>query len=214
MTDISQTQIIALGFGTDDGDIGLLEDSIANENPRIRQLAISALVRRNPEYAFNKWTVLSKDVDWNVRRRVCELGINIGHQCIPVLIELMNDSQPLVQEMACFAVGEILENAGEQETSPQTDEAIEWLIKNASHDDPLVRESSIASLGNIGDLRALNAVLKACTDKAPIRRRAIVALSAFTGKEVDEALDTALEDVDWQVRQAAEDISGKKSPKE
>jgi len=34
----------------------------------------------------------------------------------------------------------------------------------------------------------------------------VVALAAFDGPEVDEALDRAAEDRDWQVRQAAEDL--------
>jgi len=39
-----------------------------------------------------------------------------------------------------------------------------------------------------------------------VRRRAVLALAPFDGPEVDEALRTALEDRDWQVRQAAEDL--------
>jgi HEAT repeat protein len=39
-----------------------------------------------------------------------------------------------------------------------------------------------------------------------VRRRAILALAPFDGADVDAALRTALEDRDWQVRQAAEDL--------
>ena len=41
--------------------------------------------------------------------------------------------------------------------------------------------------------------------KATVRRRAVIALAPFDGPEVDAALHAALEDRDWQVRQAAED---------
>jgi hypothetical protein len=34
----------------------------------------------------------------------------------------------------------------------------------------------------------------------------VIALAAFEGPEVDAALRRALEDRDWQVRQAAEDL--------
>ena len=40
-----------------------------------------------------------------------------------------------------------------------------------------------------------------------MRRRATIALAPFDGPEVDEALARALADRDWQVRQAAEDLT-------
>ncbi len=46
------------------------------------------------------------------------------------------------------------------------------------------------------------------TDKATVRRRAVIALAAFDGPEVDAAIAGALQDRDWQVRQAAEDLHG------
>jgi len=49
-------------------------------------------------------------------------------------------------------------------------------------------------------------VLAACDDKPAVRRRAVLALAAFDGPEVEERLRRALEDRDWQVRQAAEDL--------
>jgi HEAT repeat protein len=39
-----------------------------------------------------------------------------------------------------------------------------------------------------------------------LRRRAILALAPFDGPEVTAALEKALLDRDWQVRQAAEDL--------
>ena len=77
-----------------------------------------------------------------------------------------------------------------------------------SHDDPLCREAAVAALGAIGDERGLPAILAATGDRPAIRRRAVIALAPFSGPEVDAALEAALEDRDWQVRQAAEDLSG------
>ncbi len=74
------------------------------------------------------------------------------------------------------------------------------------HADPLVREAAVAALGSIGDETGLPAVLAATTDKPAIRRRAVVALAAFEGAEVDAALQRATEDRDWQVRQIAQDL--------
>ncbi|NLD75059.1 MAG: HEAT repeat domain-containing protein, partial [Acidimicrobiales bacterium] len=73
-------------------------------------------------------------------------------------------------------------------------------------DDSLIRESAVAALGSLGDPAGLNAILNATEDKATVRRRAVIALAPFEGPEVDAALERALTDRDWQVRQAAEDL--------
>ncbi|MEA2716984.1 MAG: hypothetical protein QOI99_1301, partial [Actinomycetota bacterium] len=46
----------------------------------------------------------------------------------------------------------------------------------------------------------------ATSDRPAVRRRAVIALTPFDGPEVDAAMARALEDRDWQVRQAAEDL--------
>ena len=74
------------------------------------------------------------------------------------------------------------------------------------HDDPLVREAAVAALGALGDPSTLPVVLAACDDKPAVRRRAVLALAAFDGAEVEARLALALTDRDWQVRQAAEDL--------
>jgi HEAT repeat protein len=66
----------------------------------------------------------------------------------------------------------------------------------------------VAALGALGDQGGLQAVLAACRDKPAIRRRAVLALAAFEGPAVDAALRAALDDKDWQTRQAAEDLLG------
>jgi HEAT repeat protein len=70
----------------------------------------------------------------------------------------------------------------------------------------LCRESAVAALGAIGDPTGLPAILAALDDKPAVRRRAAVALAAFTGPSVEAALRRCLDDRDWQVRQVAEDL--------
>jgi hypothetical protein len=74
------------------------------------------------------------------------------------------------------------------------------------HPDALVREASVAALGCIGTEEAKAPILHALADKATVRRRAVIALSAFEGDDVEAALAQASGDRDWQVRQAAEDL--------
>ena len=71
-----------------------------------------------------------------------------------------------------------------------------------------MREAAVAALGALGDPSALPVVLAACDDKPAVRRRAVLALAAFDGEEVEARLRLALTDRDWQVRQAADDLLG------
>lgn len=110
--------------------------------------------------------------------------------------------------MAAWACGEH-ENVG--------DDVLDRLLALASGAgtgaDPLVRESSVAALGAVGDDRGVDAILAATHDKPAIRRRAVLALAPFLDPdhvragEIAAALDRAHQDRDWQVRQAAEDLS-------
>src|SRR5205823_1339656 len=75
------------------------------------------------------------------------------------------------------------------------------------HADPLCREAAVAALGAIGDDRGLPAILAAQDDRPAVRRRAVIALAPFHGPAVEAALERARQDRDWQVRQAAEDLT-------
>jgi HEAT repeat protein len=90
-----------------------------------------------------------------------------------------------------------------------TDMAVKALMAAAtSHPEPLCREAAVAALGSLRSPAGLPAVLAALGDKPAVRRRAVVALAGFEGPEVDAALAKAAGDVDWQVRQVAEDLGG------
>jgi HEAT repeat protein len=134
------------------------------------------------------------DADPVVRRRACELAAT--HPAVP-LIPLLADPDPTVVEPACWALGE-----------RGTPDAVAALSAVATgHDDPLCREAAVAALGAIGDPAGLPAILAGTADKPAVRRRAVLALAPFDGPEVDAALQRALSDRDWQVRQAAEDLA-------
>ena len=83
----------------------------------------------------------------------------------------------------------------------------------SGHRDALVREAAVAALGAIGVDEGLPTILAATHDKPAIRRRAVLALSPFLdpghprADDVAAALAAAATDRDWQVRQAAEDIT-------
>jgi HEAT repeat protein len=120
----------------------------------------------------------------------------------PKLTGALADETPAVTEAACYALGEL-------EGLPDAAAAVEALKETAtSHPEPLCREAAVAALGSLRRPAGLTAVLAALEDKPAVRRRAVVALAGFEGPEVDAALNRAAEDVDWQVRQVAEDLIG------
>ena len=138
------------------------------------------------------------DPDPGVRRRACEEAGN--HPGLEVdLVAVLGDRDVTVVEAACWALGERAAAAGGA--------AVAALCEvGTGHGDALCREAAVAALGAIGDEGGVATILQATTDKPAVRRRAVLALAPFEGPEVDAALRRALEDRDWQVRQAAEDL--------
>jgi HEAT repeat protein len=172
----------------------------ADPDARVRSVALGALVHAAPRRsAARAWRVAAEDRDQNLRRRAAELAPALhGDASARILLALLADDEPLVAEAAAFALGE----------HPRpTPRVISALGRAATaHDDALVREAAVAALGAIGDPNGLPAVLAACDDKPAVRRRAVLALAAFEGKEVEARLSRALEDRDWQTRTAAEQL--------
>jgi HEAT repeat protein len=115
-----------------------------------------------------------------------------------LLVATLDDADDGVAEMAAWAIGE------QPDRRPVAVGALASIA--TGHRDPLCREAAVAALGALGEAAGVEAILAATTDRPAIRRRAILALAPFEGPEVDAALRRALDDRDWQVRQAAEDL--------
>jgi HEAT repeat protein len=178
------------------GDSQLIQQSLSHEHGSIREAALGALARID-ELTNEVLQTFVSDTDSQVRIRVAQLAATLNTFD---LVPLLNDKDSQVVEMAAWACGEH-ENAHVEIMN----ELIQLVLH---HDDALVREAAVAALGAIGDESGLPAILNACQDKPAIRRRAVLALAPFDSPEVEKALKTALEDRDWQVRQAAEDLLG------
>ena len=167
-----------------------------SEDAEVRAAALGALARLGDPSLAPMVTAALSDPTPAVRRRAAELAAAVPAVPLVALAGLLDDPDPLVAEAACWALGE------RQDTA-----AVERLVAPAgSHPDPLVREAAVAALGALGDPRGLPAVLAATADKPAVRRRAVLALAPFEGPAVEAALQRALTDRDWQVRQAAEDL--------
>lgn len=169
--------------------------AVDDADPVVRALALGALERAGVLADADLVRALS-DTAASVRRRAVELSAT--RPAIDLLPALA-DPDPTVAEAAAWACGEHEHVA---------DAVLSRLIQLAtSADVALVREASVAALGAIGDERGLPAILAGCRDQPAVRRRAVLALAPFDGSEVDAAITAALTDRDWQVRQAAEDLT-------
>jgi len=181
------------------GDEAVARAGLDDELAIVRATALGALARMG---ALTSTDVQRTAVDHDpvVRRRVAEVTPRALEptEANGVLLALLRDADDTVIEVAAWACGEV---------EGCTPDVIALLATiTTTHDDALVREAAVAALGAIGDDAGLPAILAATTDKPAIRRRAVLALAPFDGPDVDAALERALEDRDWQVRQAAEDL--------
>jgi HEAT repeat protein len=183
-----------LALAARDGDERTVRRALLDEAASVRAGALAALVRAGWAGEADGARAC-RDPAALVRRVACELA-----PCLPGsdYEALLGDGDPLVVEAAAYALGELGDAA-----------AVPPLAEIASqHPDPLCRESAVAALGAIGDGRGLPAVLGALAGPPALRRRAVVALAAFSGEAVEGALRAATKDRDWQVRQAAAAVLG------
>lgn len=168
---------------------------LAHDEAAVRELALGALDRAGVLSDDDLQRAVTDD-DPTVRRRVALLAATrAGFSVAPLLA----DDTATVIEAAAWAAGEQV---------AVDDGVLATLCTLATgHGEPLVREAAVAALGAIGDERGLPAILHGCSDTTTVRRRAVLALAPFDTPEVRDALESARGDRDWQVRQAADDLS-------
>jgi len=191
---VARRRRVALaGYRDDEAEARAARDDPAGD---VRATALGAL-RRMGRLTADDLTAALADPSPAVRRRASELSVSVP---VPGVVTALSDTDPLVVEAACFALGERPDAFGT--------ETVTRLVEVATgHRDPLCREAAIAALGAIGNQDGLAAILAGLNDKPAIRRRAVIALAPFEGPDVEAALAKARTDRDWQVRQAAEDLT-------
>jgi HEAT repeat protein len=186
------------------GDAATARRGLEHSDPAVRATALGALERLGELHDDGLFAAFA-DPDPVVRRRAA--GVAARHRGVD-LRPLLADADSSVVEVAAWACGEHEQVA---------DEILTVLVALATGaragQEPLVREAAVAALGAIGDDRGLDAILAATADRPAIRRRAVLALAPFLDPdhprsgEIRAALARALTDRDWQVRQAAEDLT-------
>jgi HEAT repeat protein len=180
--------VIAAGFS---GDDITAREGLTQHDPLVRASALRAL-HRMKRITSDELRDALHDAEPEVRRTAIECAVGFPDVEVHTFL---NDTDIFVAEMTAWCLGE----------RAVTDTELDALIHaTTSHSEAVVREACAAALGSIGDERGLPAILAACNDKPAVRRRAVLALAPFEGDDVQLALETALSDRDWQVRQNAE----------
>jgi len=186
--------------------IGLLDDpgsQLTSSDPAVRRIAVAATAGHPQLHAIIS-NMLTTDPDGSVRRECAEV---LGHselRPVGVIETACSDSAVEVREAAVTALGELV-----------SVDSVQLLIEIARDkvEDKLVREAAVASLGAIGDDRALPVLLDLITSGPPqIRRRCVPALSVFDGDDIETALRRAARDRNPMVREAAEMVVGRAEP--
>ena len=192
MSDATRRAVAAAGHT---GNLPIAQLGLQSDDPAVRATALGALERLNALSDETLAASLSRDPAASVRRRAAEIAAL--HPKVD-LVPALHDDDPAVVEVAAWSSGE---------PASRRDEVVTRLIELAgAASDALVREAAVAALGAIGDARGVEAIIAATSDKPAVRRRAVLALAPFEGPAVEAAIERALSDRDWQVRQAAEDL--------
>ena len=171
-----------------------LAASLADPAPAVRQRALEVLAGPRRLSDPDKSGGSRRDHDDSATR------------LLGSLLACLGDTDHSVLEVACWAAGELPEIA--EATVDALVEVAGPARGQGAHEDALCREAAVAALGALGHERGRAAVLGGLEDRPAIRRRAVLALAAFEGDDVEAALKRALGDRDWQVQQAAEDLLG------
>jgi len=192
MTDATRRTVAAAGHT---GNLPVAELGLESDDPAVRATALGALERLGALSDATLAASLTNDPAASVRRRAAEIAAL--HPAVD-LVGALHDDDPAVVEVAAWSCGE---------HESRRDAIVMRLIELAGGAaDALVREAAVAALGAIGDERGVAAIIAATSDKPAVRRRAVLALAPFEGPAVEQAIERALTDRDWQVRQAAEDL--------
>ena len=115
------------------------------------------------------------------------------------LLAAGDDVTAEVREAIAYALGEIGDAA-----------ALPWLQRAAAGDgDDGTREAAVAALGAIGDESSVPLLVELGSSAPPkVRRRAVVALSAFETPDALSAIQAALNDRNPMVKEVAEMLAG------
>ena len=194
------------------GDETAARAAFVDPDPQVRRAGLGALVRMGA-LTSEDFDAAVGDESPLVRRHVGELARSISQlsgrqRVVSALKGMLDDEDATLVEASAFGIGEA--GLGEvMPMSPNDKAALDALCNIAcGHPDTLCRESAVVALGGTQSAEGLRALLHAMGDKPAVRRRCVISLGAYESDLALAAIERALSDRDWQVRQAAQDMTG------
>ncbi len=199
--------------------------SLTDENGEVRQVAAEALGEMGDARAVKPLIAVLQDEDaevrWTAARALGRLGDN---RAFGPLVTLLEDGDRDVRLATVAALGELrddravsfLSNAlldGDHQVRRAVIRALgaiwnfEELI-NLGNEDRYVGWAAARKLGELGDPRAVEALITVLRDEHREVRRSAAAALVELGQPAVQPLIAALEDADWDVRQTAAEALG------
>lgn len=167
-----------------------LLDKVQSEDTEQRERVIAALGTLKVQQAVPSIITVLEDSNFT-RRYVAAWALGeIGHpDGIPALIKALDDDAQLVRRYATSSLIKF------------NQAAVDLLVMELETASDRAAEGIIRVLGDIGDRRALNPLLKRIA--GPVRSEVFLALGKLRDPRAEQALITGLSDPDWQVRMNA-----------
>ena len=195
------------GLGRTRGDEGAAGGARATRRPAVRATALGALARAGRLEPDRRGERAFEDPAPEVRARAVEVAIGLGPAAAAGVRRALGDGDARVVEAGCFALGELGSERG-------ADGGVEALAGvGRDHPDPLCREAAVAALGAIGDPAGLPAILVGHrATSRPCGGGPCWPWRPSTVPRWRRRSSGPCADRDWQVRQAAEDLTGRRGP--
>jgi HEAT repeat protein len=181
---------------------------LGHSNPRAREAAIDALVRRNAREAAADVLKLADDVDRQVRgRAIWTLGDWEARDAAPKLRALLRSAPPDSELRRCLAYA--LGRLGGREAIPE-------LLRTLEDRAPDVRGMAVDSLARLGAAEAVPPLLPLLSDREPsVRGRALQALATLKGPgtipPVRRLLSDPVKSNRWLAAQALAELGAKEA---
>ena len=194
MSDPTRRAVAAAGHT---GNLTVAELGLESHDPAVRATALGALERLGALSDRALAARLADDPSPAVRRRAAEIAA--VHPDVDLLAALQ---RPRRRRWSRWRRGRAANTSRAATTIVDPADR----TRRRSRPTRWCAKLRVAALGAIGDERGVDAIIAATTDKPAVRRRAVLALPRSTATAVEAAIERALTDRDWQVRQAAEDL--------
>ncbi len=204
---VQREAVIALGALRAPEATNILLDLLSHAHSPIRAATLRALAQVSPETFPLVLSGLDPDRDWTVRAALAQVLSALDPQfAAPRLGAMLQDPD---QRVVASALGALIRLRPEELTPV--------LLGHLRADDPGVRAAAARGLGELMPDGAVAALVEAygrsAADPSPATRAAVLtALGSYQTPEAQTAIETAMADPDWSIRESAAELLSARDP--